>query len=311
MRKTNLMNSVTRGLHRAGFTVKKHSPEILLGVGIVTGVATLVTACKATTKVSAVLEKTKKTVDDIHYVLDNQEEYGDQYTPEDGKKDLAIAYVQTGYEFAKLYAPAVILGVTSLTCILASHNIIHKRNIALAAAYATVDNSFKEYRNRVIDRFGKELDRELKYNIKAQEIEETVINEDGTETVVKKTVQTVHPNDISEFARFFDETCTAWDRNAEYNLMFLKRTQDHFNDLLRTRGHVFLNEVYDALGMQRSTAGQIVGWVYDESNPDCDNYIDFGIFDLYNESKRHFVNGFEKSILLDFNVDGNIVNLIN
>lgn len=311
MRKTELMNSMTRSLHKVGFKVKKYSPEILLGVGIVAGVATLVTACKATTKAGAILEDTKKKVDDIHHVLDNTEEYGDQYTPEDGKKDLAITYVQTGYQFAKLYAPTVILGVTSLTCILASHNIIHKRNIALAAAYATVDNSFKQYRNRVIDRFGKELDRELKYNIKAQEVEETVVNEDGTETTVKKTVQTVHPDDISEYARFFDETCTSWDRNAEYNLMFLKRTQDHFNDLLRIRGHVFLNEVYDALGIQRTTAGQIVGWVYDENDPHSDNYIDFGIYDLHNETKRHFVNGYEKSILLDFNVDGNIVNLMN
>lgn len=311
MRKTELMNSMTRSLHKVGFKVKKYSPEILLGVGIVAGVATLVTACKATTKAGAILEDTKKKVDDIHHVLDNTEEYGDQYTPEDGKKDLAITYVQTGYQFAKLYAPTVILGVTSLTCILASHNIIHKRNIALAAAYATVDNSFKQYRNRVIDRFGKELDRELKYNIKAQEVEETVVNENGTETTVKKTVQTVHPDDISEYARFFDETCTSWDRNAEYNLMFLKRTQDHFNDLLRIRGHVFLNEVYDALGIQRTTAGQIVGWVYDENDPHSDNYIDFGIYDLHNETKRHFVNGYEKSILLDFNVDGNIVNLMN
>lgn len=311
MGKTEIMNSMTRSLHKVGFKVKKYSPEILLGVGIVAGVATLVTACKATTKAGAILEDTKKKVDDIHHVLDNTEEYGDQYTPEDGKKDLAITYVQTGYRFAKLYAPTVILGVTSLTCILASHNIIHKRNIALAAAYATVDNSFKQYRNRVIDRFGKELDRELKYNIKAQEVEETVVNEDGTETTVKKTVQTVHPDDISEYARFFDETCTSWDRNAEYNLMFLKRTQDHFNDLLRIRGHVFLNEVYDALGIQRTTAGQIVGWVYDENDPHSDNYIDFGIYDLHNETKRHFVNGYEKSILLDFNVDGNIVNLMN
>lgn len=311
MGKTEIMNSMTRGLHKVGFKVKKYSPEILLGVGIVTGVATLVTACKATTKASAILADTKKKVDDIHHVLENTEEYGDQYTPEDGKKDLAITYVQTGYQFAKLYAPTIILGAASLTCILASHNIIHKRNIALAAAYATVDNSFKQYRNRVIDRFGKELDRELKYNIKAQEVEETIVNEDGTETTVKKTVQTVHPDDISEYARFFDETCTSWDRNAEYNLMFLKRTQDYFNDLLRTRGHVFLNEVYDALGIQRTTAGQIVGWVYDENDPHSDNYIDFGIYDLHNETKRHFVNGYEKSILLDFNVDGNIVNLMN
>ena len=311
MSKTDLMNSVTRKLHRTGFKIKQHSPEILLGVGIVAGVATIITACKATTKVSAILDKTKKTVEDIHHVLDNQEEYGDQYTPEDGKKDLAIAYVQTGYELAKVYAPAVLLGTTSLVCILASHNIIHKRNIALTAAYAAMDSSFKEYRNRVVERFGKELDKELKYNIKAQEIEETVVNEDGTETTVKKTVSVVNPNDVSEFARFFDETCMYWDRNAEYNRMFLKRTEDHFNDLLRTRGHVFLNEVYDALGMQRSQAGQIVGWVYDENDPGRDNFIDFGIIDLYNERKRAFVNGYEKSILLDFNVDGPIVTLIN
>ena len=68
--------------------------------------------------------------------------------------------------------------------------------------------------------------------------------------------------------------------------------------------------MYDLLGIQRTSAGQVVGWIYDESNPIGDNYVDFGIYDLHDEAKRNFVNGYERTILLDFNVDGDILNMI-
>ena len=211
---------------------------------------------------------------------------------------------------AKLYAPAVILGTVSIAAILGGHNILRKRNIALAAAYTAVDKGFKEYRGRVIERFGEELDKELKYNIKAKEIEETVVNEDGTETTVKKTVNVADPNTTSIYARFFDDGCTGWTKDPEYNLMFLKDQQRYANDILKSRGHLFLNEVYDMLGIPRSTAGAVVGWIYDEKCPVGDNFVDFGIYDLYDEKKRDFVNGYERTILLDFNVDGEIYKMI-
>lgn len=312
MKKSNVMANVSRSFNRFGLQLRKHSPEILLVTGIVGTVASAVLACKATLKVNEVMDKSKTNIDKIHVAVEKgKTEAGKNYNVEDSKKDLAIVYAQTGLEFVKLYGPSIALGAASVGCILASNNIIKKRNIALAAAYASVDSSFKDYRKRVVERFGKELDRELKYNIKAQEIEKTVVDENGNEKVVKTTVNVVDPNTISEYARFFDDGCTGWDKNAEYNLTFLKHQQNYANDLLRSRGHLFLNEVYDMLGIPRTKAGQIVGWVYDEKGEIGDNFVDFGIYDMDNERKRAFVNGTERVILLDFNVDGNIWELMH
>ena len=285
--------------------VQKHSPEILAGVGVVGVVASTVMACKATMKLNDILEESKETRDKIKEV-ENNPAYEDKYTPEDAKKDLTINYMQTSMKIAKLYAPAVLLGSASLGCLLASNDILRKRNAALSAAYMTVDKGFKEYRQRVAERFGEEVEKEIRYNIKAEEIETTVVNEDGSEVVVKETVKTMDPNLYSDYARFFDEFNPNWQNDPEYNLMFLKSQQQYANDLLRARGRLFLNEVYDMLGMERSKAGQVVGWVYNEANPSGDNFVDFGIYDLHKERTRAFVNGLEPSILLDFNVDGNV-----
>ena len=312
MNMSNIVNSATKAFHRVGFQIKKHSPEILLVTGITGVVTSAVMACKATTKVDAIIEESKKSIDTIHEGMDAGNICDVEYTEEDGKKDLAIVYIQTGVKFAKLYGPSVFLGLTSIGCILASNNIIHKRNVALSAAYTAIDRSFKSYRSRVIERFGESMDRELRYNIKTQEVKETVVDEEtGKKKTVKSTVSVVDPNTYSDYARFFDEYCAGWTKDAEYNLMFLRQQQNYANELLKSRGHLFLNEVYDMLGIDRTKAGNIVGWVYDEKHPVGDNFVDFGIYVLDNEKARDFVNGRERSILLDFNVDGDILSLMN
>lgn len=308
MAKAEIMNRLTREANKFGFKIKKHSPEILLVVGIAGTVTSAVIACKATTKVNSIIEHSKKTIDLIHECKEDPKL--EEYNEEESKKDLAIVYAQTGLKLVKLYAPSVILGTLSITAILASNNIIKKRNMALAAAYATIDTSFKDYRKRVVERFGKELDRELKYNVKAKEIEEVSVDDKGKEKAVKKTVNVVDPNMHSDYARFFDDGCVGWDKDPEYNLMFLRNQQNHANELLKTKGHLFLNEVYDMLGIPRTRAGQVVGWVYDEEMPIGDNFVDFGIYDINNDKARDFVNGYERTILLDFNVDGNILEML-
>lgn len=311
MNKTDIMNAFNRKFGRATLQLKKHSPEILAAAGVIGTITGVVLACKATTKVNDILEETHETVEKIHEVTEKAEtDPSLDYTEEDVKKDLTITYVQTGVKFVKLYAPAAIVTGLSIGAMLSSNNILRKRNVALAASYAAVDKSFKEYRGRVVDRFGKELDRELKYGIKAQEVEETVADEKGKEKTVKKTVNVVDPTNVSDYAKFFDVGNPNWEKDAEFNLMFLKRQQDYANDKLKTKGHLFLNEVYDMLGIPRTRAGQCVGWVYDEKNPVGDNYIDFGIYDDAKAVNRDFVNGYERTILLDFNVDGPILDLI-
>lgn len=312
MNMNNIVNSATKTFHRVGFQIKKHSPEILLVTGITGVVTSAVMACKATTKVDAIIEESKKSIDMIHEGMEAGNICDVEYTEEDGKKDLAIVYIQTGVKFAKLYGPSMLLGLTSIGCILASNNIIHKRNVALSAAYTAIDTSFKGYRSRVIERFGESMDRELRYNIKTQEVKETVVDEEtGKKKTVKSTVSVVDPNTYSDYARFFDEYCAGWTKDAEYNLMFLRQQQNYANELLKSRGHLFLNEVYDMLGIDRTKAGNIVGWIYDEKHPFGDNFVDFGIYVLDNEKARDFVNGRERSILLDFNVDGDILSLMN
>lgn len=333
MKKFEITKNMTRAFGKAGLTCKKYAPEALVIAGIVGAVTSAVMACKATTKANDIIEETKENTHDLHLVAtaaglkEATDEFSNEdirkidilsekedvknYTAQDLKKDTTIIYIQTAVKFIKLYGPSVVLGALSITSILASNNILRKRNVALAAAYATVDKGFKEYRSRVVERFGKDIDRELKYNIKAKEIEETTKNANGKEKTVKKSIEVADVNEHSDYARFFDELCTGWKRDAEYNLMFLKHQQNYANEKLQKQGYLFLNDVYDMLGIPKTKAGQVVGWIYDEAHPDIyDNFVDFGIYDLYNEKARDFVNGREKSILLDFNVDGNILDLI-
>lgn len=300
MNKTEIMNGLTRSLGKVKFTLKKHSPEILVVSGIVGTVAGTVMACKATTKLDAILEESKEKIDAIHEAGENPEVLPKDvlYTEEDYRKDLTITYVQTGLKVAKLYAPAVAVGVLSIASILAGHNMLRKRNVALAAAYSVVDKSFKDYRGRVVDRFGEDLDRELRYNIKSKEVEETIIDEKGKEKKVKKTVNVVNPDDVkNEFSQFFCEGNPNHSKDAEFNKMFILRQMDYANERLAAEGYLFLNDVYAMLGMDKTRAGASFGWIY---NKDIIKQIDFNIFDVHDEAKRRFVNGLERNILVDF-----------
>lgn len=302
------------------FTLKKNSPTILVFTGIGVGIAGAVTACKATTKLNDILEETKTNVDLIHKSV-GDETLSQEYTEEDAKKDLTITYVQAGVKVAKLYAPAVVMGVVSIGCILKSHDILSKRNIAIAAAYATVDKSFKEYRERVTERFGSTVDKELKYGIKAKKITETVVDEEtGKEKKTKKSAYTVDKfNDMpSEYARYFEEYTRdnagnviknlAWVPNGELNLEFLLMQQKLAQQKLEADGCLLLNDVYDMLGLPRSQAGTVMGWRYDKRNPElCNTVVDFGIFD-HSDNFSDFVynNEGNEAILLDFHVTHNV-----
>lgn len=308
--KTDIMNSVSRSLHKVGFKFKKHSPEILIVTGVVGIIASTVMACKATTKVNDIVDETKETINTIHDSVGKglHTSDGEEYTQEVANKDLAIVYVQTGLKFVKLYGPSVALGIVSIGCIVGSNRILRKRNVALAAALTAMETSFKEYRGRLIDRFGKDLDRELRFGIKAKEVEEKTVDENGKETTVTKTVEVVDPNAIhSIYSVVFCEGNSGWTRNAELNKVFLIQQQNWANDKLRLNGVLTLNEVYDMIGAPRTAYGQIAGWVYTEDSSIGDNFVDFGIFDVNNEKACDFVNGYEKSIILDFNCIGNIL----
>lgn len=307
MKKTDIMTKAGNALSRAGFKLKAHSPEILIAAGVVGTVVSAVMACKATTKLSAILGKTSEDVEAVHNAA-SSEELAEQYSPEDAKKDLTIIYAHTGWELTKLYAPSVTLGILSITSILTSHRIMAKRSMALAAAYTAMNKSFKEYRHRVVERFGENIDRELRYNIKAKEIEETVVDEKGKEKQVKKTIGVAGPLGNSDYARFFDESSRCWEKNGEYNLMFLRAQQARANDMLRSRGYLFLSEVYQMLDLQEDEACRVVGWVFNQDEGSKgDNYVDFGISEVDRVAGENPDVEPERTIILDFNVDGYIL----
>lgn len=302
--KNALVEKASRTFCKAGLKLKKHSPEILVVGGVVGLVTSGVMACKATTKLSAILDDSKEQIELFDKVAANPEMVKEEYTVEDAEKDKKIVKVQTAVKVAKLYAPSIAVGVVSIGAIFASNNIMRKRNVALGAAYATVDRAFKDYRNRVVDRFGEELDKELRYNLKTKEVKETVEDENGKKKTVKRNIKYMDSPMPSEFAVIYDDGCAGWTKDPEDNKFFLIQQQRYANERLKRRGYLSLNEVYELLGFPSTKAGQVVGWLYDCKDPNYkgDDFVDFGLYNVDYEPNRDFVNGYERNIILDFNV---------
>lgn len=311
MKANELVKSAGLAVNKIGFKLQKKSPEILVITGVVGVVVSAVMACKATTKAGEIVEATNDTLAEIHDAAkDGVTKAGKEYTDEDKKKDLVITYTHAGMMYAKLYGPAVVTGAASIACILTSHRMLKKRNIALAAAYTTLDKSFKDYRGRVVERFGEQVEKELRYNIKAQEVKTTVVDEEGKKKTVKEMKNVApagwDPSNHSPYARFFDETHPAWMKDPEQSRFWLKALQAQANDQLKARGHLFLNEVYEMLRFPLTDYGQAVGWIYDIKNPKGDNFVDFGIFDVRREKDSEFGGDYIEGFILDFNTVGDI-----
>lgn len=302
IRKTFQMNT-----SRGGLYLKKYSPEILLSAGIFGGVVAAILAAKATFNAQNILDDHTDKMNDI-------EERADDYNVDDVRKSKAIVFVQTGLEFAKLYGPSVGLGALSIGAILASHGIMTNRQVALVAAYNLLNEGFRSYRDRVVEELGEEVDKDYYLGLKEESHTETVTDEEGNKTKVKRTNKTSYPNSKSIYSRFFDESNPNYQKDRLLNKAFLIAQQNYLNDVLIIRGHVFLNEVYEALGFPHTKEGSIVGWVLRSpkqmKKEERDGYVDFGIYDVENDPGREFVNQTNPTILLDFNVDGIIFKLI-
>lgn len=285
--KIQLPIQITQKVARQALILQKHSPRIMFVGGIGGMIASTVLACKATLKLSNVVDEAESTIFGIRNDLKDTEGY---------RKDLAYAYGKSAYQVVKLYTPAIVVGGISVAALTGSHVTLTRRNTALTAAYAAIAKSFDEYRDRVKRDIGEDREREIRHAIELVDIPE----KNGK---TKKSA-VADPSKMSPYSRFFDEYSPNWQKNPELNRIFLQAQQNYANHLLRARGHVFLNEVYDMLGLERCTAGQVVGWIISENG---DNYIDFGMFEVRNAA---FVNNMERSILLDFNVDGVIYDKI-
>lgn len=297
----NIVKSASNALSKTKFQLQKHQPEIMVIGGVIGGVVAAVMACKATIKANDILVEAKDQVEKINLAASDPDAVTEEYTEEQHKKDLITCYVQTGVKVARAYAPAVLLGGMSVASILGGHNILRGRNVALAAAYATLDGSFKDYRKEVVNRFGKEIDYQLKHKLKAEEITEKVEDpETGKKTKVKKTVLT-KTSDAREdgYSRLFDAACPNWVNDPNLNRSFLSCQQSYFNDKLQAVGYVFLSDIYKTLGYRITPESRVVGWTLDGNG---DGYIDFGF-----DQDDMFMSGYNKDVWLDFNVDGPIL----
>jgi hypothetical protein len=295
-----LRNAVTSKAGRQILQLQKHSPVILFGAGVVGVVTAAVLASRATLKLDGVLTEHQETAEKMRDLC----EVVQGYEEKDYKHDKVVLLARTSGRIAKLYAPGVAVGLLSICALTGSHVILTRRNLSLTAAYAALDRGFQSYRERVIGELGHDKDDEFKHGYEERTV--AVDTKDGTTT---ETIRTAGPGSRSPYSRYFDEGASEWKRDAEDNRIFLQYQQNYWNDYLQAHGHVFLNQIYKALGLEPSRAGQSVGWALGEGR---DNYISFGVFDRMHDYKvRDFVNLRERSILLDFNVDGPILGLIS
>jgi hypothetical protein len=296
-------DAISRKVASQALLAQKNAPSLLFGAGVISMVGSTVLACRATLKLEDVLdgiEADMKKSDLAKEMVDNgHAAEGTTYTDQEKKQDQVIIYVRGVGKIVKLYAPAVLLGGVGLVCLTKSHKILQERNAALTAAYVAIDRAFSAYRERVIDRYGEETDRELRFETE----EVTVIDEETGKAL--ETVR-VAPGMPSGYARWFDEENGNWSPEPfdEHNWIFLRQNQNWANDMLRARGHITLNEVYRMLGLSETSAGSVVGWIYKRDNDRGDNYVDFGCWGKDDGQPLDFFNGREGGILLDFNVDG-------
>lgn len=290
----SIPGAISNALSSNTVVAQKASPEVLLVAGIAGMIGGTVLACRATLKMHDILDTAKSDLE-VAKKLDHED-----YSEQDRSRDISLIYFQSSVKTVKVYAPAVIVTGLSIAALMSSHRILSNRNLALTAAYSALDQGFRQYRARVVDKYGEDEDRELRYGTERVQI----VDE---ETKRKKTVTRVGTDLPSIYSRFFDEGCGPWSKDPSVNRYFLLAQQSYWCDVLKSRGHVFLNEVYLSLDLPHSTEGAVVGWVMGAGG---DDYVDFGIFDGGTQRIRDFWNGREGAILLDFNVDGTIYDKI-
>lgn len=286
---------------KIGIKVRKRAPELLMVCGVASFVGTIVTACKATTKLEEIKAEAKSTLDEID---DMEKQELEEYTHEDAHKDKGIIKLKTAVKVVKLYAPTIVLGSATMLCFFGSHIILKRRNVALSAVALASDKALKEYRQKVAEKFGEEVEKELRYGLVEKEYEKEVTDDKGKTKKVKEKIKAVDKNGYrGQFDFYFDETCPGWDKNAHYNKRYVLERQDWVNKELKRRYYKFhepltVNDVCDQFNIPRMPGGNSAGWWYDPDDQTCkdDIHINFGVFNVHDEDARAFVNGLERCL---------------
>ena len=275
---------VTRLAGRAGLVLSKHAPTILTAAGTAGFIGTTILASKATLKVEETVAEETALLVKVH----EAHEAG-KLEDKDAMHDKVVLYSRMTTKLAKLYAPALILGAASIVSLTTGHGIMLKRNASLAAAYAAVDQAFKTYKKKVESKFGKDA-----------VIDALISTAEEDLTKNEMTMEAIAAVDgVSPYGVIFDETNNNWSADEDLSMLHLKCQQQYANDILQTRGHIFLNEVYKMLGFPHTPAGAVTGWVKGNG----DDFVDFNIFEGTFEGEDEKGRTVTKWAL-DFNVDG-------
>ena len=304
-----IFNMLGRVATKTGRALKHAAPEIAIVGGTIGMVVGAVVACKETPKAITAINEHKEKMEIVAKAEEaGVTEAGEEYSAEDAKRDRAMIFGQDAVKMARIYGPAIIITALSAASILCGGKIFRKRLTAITGAYALLEQNFGKYRQGVIDKFGKDIDQELRLGTKKELVETETVDENGKMKKEVEEVTTTTYDGYSQYARFFDESCTQWVKDGGRNLAFLTEVQSDWNNRLVAHGCVFLNDIYAALGMPRTVEGQRVGWIYNPGDTTRDNYIDFGISNVIRNrsSVKEFMQNRERSLLLDFNVDGDI-----
>lgn len=288
----------------------ENAPIIGITVGTVTLIGTTVWACKQTLKLPKTVEKAKKEIAEVkkNVPSTNKKEY---------TKALTKSYAHATLDVLKLYSGPIITGTLGLACIVAGTNEYYIRNAALTAEVTSLEAMFNRYRKNVRERYGEQVDQELRYGLKRETVTEKVVDEEtGKKKTVKRDVLIMPDgnrfDNFSEYGRIWEDSNFNDETSRDYNLFFLKQCQSNANRILKKKGYLFLNEVYEMLGFPPTEAGQRVGWIRDPKHHITDkdyvgdNEVDFGITTVNRPVYEEYINGFQPYILLDFNVDGDI-----
>lgn len=303
----SIVTSVGSFLNKSLFTLRKNSPKILLAGGVVGVLAGGVMACVATTKVESLVDETQERVNKVHNKL--AENKPEEYNEEDSKKDLALIYTQAVIGFVKLYAPSLLVTLSSLACILGSHKIMKDRNTAALTYAASISNAFQQYRKNVVDRFGEETDTDLRHGFHTEKITDTVLDENGEEKTIKRPVKVMdEDSDISIYSITIDSDNPNYCENIGAMQDFVNMMQSNANDYVYRNGYMFLERAYKQFRIPINKAAHMVGWVYDRTGQRYnegkgDNQIRYVMNTIY----RKLNNGdYEHYYIIDFNVDGDI-----
>ena len=291
---------LTRKASRMILKGRKHSPEILIGTGIILGVASCVTACKATLKADEVLDDIQKDINTIKEAGEKADE--ETYSDKDISKDLTIAYGKGAVKFAKLYWKPTALGVAAIVCILSGHNILRKRNLALVALNAGLEAKYNTLYSRVSEEFSKEAADKFANGIRSTEIEEV----DNKGKVKKRNIDLIDPNNkLGPYEYIIGPEHPIWTPDLNYSLMTLRNYEKWANDQLIIRGHLALSDLLPQIDINVTRDDYVTGWILptDYYATTCARYIKFDTMRVWEKDEGG--NPIEV-ILLKLNCDGYI-----